>query len=67
MVSNYHQYQQNEQSPLPQTAEYKKTMRYHGVANPGVGFGQAHKCGRAKPADEIDPPKSDLVQHVFFV
>jgi hypothetical protein len=30
-------------------------MRYHGVANPGVGFGQAHTCGRAKRADGIDP------------
>ena len=55
MVSNYHQYQQNEQSPLTSTYRTQKTMRYHAVVNPGVGFGQAHKCGRAKAADEIDP------------
>ena len=55
MVSNYHQYQQNEQSPLTSTTEHKKTMRYHDVVNPGVGFEQAPQCGRAKPADGIDP------------
>jgi hypothetical protein len=32
-----------------------KRLRYHGIANPGVDFGQTQKCGRAKPADEIDP------------
>jgi hypothetical protein len=30
-------------------------MRYHDVVNPGVGFEQAPKCGRAKPTDGIDP------------
>ena len=30
-------------------------MKYHAVVNPGVGFEQAPKCGRAKPTDGIDP------------
>jgi hypothetical protein len=32
-----------------------KRLRYHGIANPGVDFGQTQKCGRAKPSDGIDP------------
>ena len=39
----------------PQPTEHKKTMRYHDVVNPGVGFGQAPQCGRAILADGIDP------------
>jgi len=45
----------------PQTTEYKKTMRYHAVVNPGVGFEQASTCGRAKPTDGIDPHPPVLI------
>jgi hypothetical protein len=43
----FHQYQQSEQSPLILTElnELKKTMTCD-IGNPGLGLGQAQKCGR---------------------
>jgi hypothetical protein len=42
----FHQYQQNEQSPLilSELTEHKKTMTYD-LGNSGSGLGQAQKCG----------------------
>ena len=51
----FHQYQQNEQSPLilSELTEHKKTMTYD-LGNSGSGLGQAQKCGSVKPV--IGPP-----------
>ena len=50
----FHQYQQNEQSPLilNKLTENKKTMTYD-VGNPGLALGQAPACGRVKPVNEL--------------
>jgi hypothetical protein len=47
VIQQFHQYQQNEQSPLTlKHRTQKQTMKYD-VRIPGHGFGQAQKCGRA--------------------
>jgi hypothetical protein len=45
----FHQYQQNEQSPL---TENKKAMTYN-VGNPNPGLQQAHICGGVKLVNGI--------------
>jgi len=45
----FHQYQQNEQSPLTSNRwKFKKKIMTYGIGNPGPGLGQTQKCGRIK-------------------
>jgi hypothetical protein len=51
----FHQNQQNEQSPLILTTltEHKKNSMTYEVGNPGPGLGQAQECGRVKLVNKI--------------
>jgi hypothetical protein len=51
----FHQYQQNEQSPLILTDlnEHPKKPRHINVGNPGPGLRQAQNCGGVKPFNGI--------------
>jgi hypothetical protein len=51
-VHQFHQYQQNEQSPLI-WAELTEHNKVNDVGNPGPGLGQAQQYGGVKPVDGI--------------
>ena len=40
----FHQYQQNEQSPLILSHWTQETTMIYDFGNPGPGLGQAHEC-----------------------
>ena len=48
----FHQHQQNEQSPITFTQWTQKAM-INNVGNPGPGLGQAQNCGTVIPGNEI--------------
>ena len=51
----FHQYQQNEQSPLILTelTEHKKKPTTYYAGNPGACLGHAQQCGGANPVNGI--------------
>ena len=44
----------------------KNTMTYGG-GNPGLGFGQAKKCGRVKYSNTVKTPPSYKSQHISVI
>ena len=69
----FHQYQQNQHSPLILTelTEPKKEHNIYDIGNSGPVLKQAQKCGWVKPVDGIQPfPLDNLISKVkciFFV
>ena len=49
----FHQYQQNEQSPLTSNHWISKNATTYGAGNQSMAWVKTHTCGRVKPANGI--------------
>ena len=49
----FNKYQQNKQWPLSSSQRTLKSTTLYMVRNQGLGFGQAHQCGRINPVNGI--------------